>query len=64
MGAARFERAGRERCEETDPGAPAEQGRGWFRTSDLSRVKRLVPRSQKPHHQAVRAAICPGNFAW
>ena len=64
MGAARFERAGRERCEETDPGAHAEHGRGWFRTSDLSRVKRLVPRSQKPHHQAVRAAICPGNFAW
>ena len=32
MGAAGFERAGCERCEETSPGDHAEHGRGWFRT--------------------------------
>ncbi len=38
-------------------------GRGWFRTSDLSRVKRQYYGGQKPHQQAVCATFCLGGQA-
>jgi hypothetical protein len=36
-------------------------GRGWFRTSDLSRVKRRPSEAQKPHQQAVCGRDRPGD---
>jgi hypothetical protein len=41
----------------------SDDGRGWFRTSDLSRVKRRAQGCQKPHQQAVCAAEGSGRPA-
>jgi hypothetical protein len=46
---------GREWCEETSPGARQDDGRGWFRTSDLSRVKR------DPEVRPVSVLATPGQ---
>ena len=39
------------------PAAMLSNGRGWFRTSDLSRVKRRSQEGQKLHQQAVYAVL-------
>jgi len=45
------------------PPARAEPGRGGFRTSDLSSVKRRADQAQKPHQQATCGVTRPGSLA-